>query len=216
MKIGIGIPAYRSIVDMNHVQQWLMLGAALPSTDIDLVFVQYADVCGIERARNRLTLFALDCQPAVDWLIMCDADNYLLPRREHPHVGEALLGMVAAGAEDKDCAMIGAPVFSRDANRPRSNARRFIAGDWRTVSADDLAGQVIEVDRLGTGLVAVNIAWLREKWPEPPWFQSIYLPGRELAHIGEDDWFCDEAKKRGGEILCDGRLYPTHSDRRTA
>ncbi len=213
MKIGIGIPAYRSVIDVNHIYQWLLLGAALPHTEFDLAFIQYQDVCGIERARNRLTLSAFDDE--IDWLIMCDADNYVMPRPEQPNPGEAILRMIIAGHE-MNAAMVGAPVLSRNAVNPKVNVRRFIAGDWRTMGLDDIVGKVTVVDRIGTGLVAVNIAWLREYWPEPPWFQSIYLPGRELLHVGEDDWFCDEAKKRGGKILCDGRCLPVHSDRRTA
>jgi len=214
MKIGIGLPAYRSILDVGHAYQWLTLGIELAQqTAFELLYCQHADLCGIEHARNRLTLSALE--DGLDWLVMCDADSYVPARPDDPSPGKAILRMIAAGQE-AGAAMIGAPMVGRNEARPRMNARRFIANDWRHLSPADVLGRVVEVDRMGTGLVAVNIAWLKEHWPEPPWFQSVCLPGRELKHIGEDDFFCDEAKKRGGAILCDGRCIPAHSDKRTA
>lgn len=67
--------------------------------------------------------------------------------------------------------------------------------------------------RLGTGLMAMDLRWYRERWPIEPgatWFsvQSYMGPETEGGEIelethGEDYWHCDGVCARGGTLMYD-------------
>jgi hypothetical protein len=73
-------------------------------------------------------------------------------------------------------------------------------------------GQVVEVSRIGTGIMAVNLGWLREHWPESPWFSSTLTHGEKGPQkLGEDYGFCNSVRLRGGAVYCDGRVVTVHA-----
>lgn len=243
VKLAVSLPAYGGKLDVGHAGMWMSFGFTLAASEarFDLVMFGATDVNPVADARN----FAVDAalRAGADWLVMLDSDTYYEGEdpEDIPTGGYQLLEMVSTGqrlheisrgvggglAVNKDgggasrwaagVAMIGAPVVSRGWDPPR---RTLWIDDDRGVPqvAEEAAyaGKVVEISRLGAACVAVNVAWLRDAWPDPPWYYHARVGGpaatREqlLRSVGEDVAFCDEARRRGGRIYADGRFLPKH------
>lgn len=190
--------------------------------------------CSIAGSRNEFLHVSLVGLPVsetetvpVDWLLMVDADtSHIDPR--------PILEMIATG-ESKDAAVIGAPVLRRDG---RYNMQREGVWDDRDpakpddiiamvrqcqasgvdvyLSDDEFRGKVVPVSRMGAAFMALNCDWFRRHWgawdPSDPWFHMRPTRGLrgEPSEIPEDYNLCDGVRKRGGKLLCDGRLEPLH------
>lgn len=222
IKLAVGVPAYRMNVHALQGQTWLSLGEALADNRdlVEHLYFQASDLTGIAQNRNRIAFDALEA--GADAVLMMDSDNYQLPLGEdEPSPGEMILRMVL-DLMRADAAIIAAPIPTRDSKNPRLNVHReirvegaatdFAPSLWQQWDPREFYGRVLEVDAVGTGLCAINLAWLRRVWPEPPWFQTTCLPGRELHSVGEDYHFCQQARRRGGKVLVDGRMSPTHGN----
>ena len=141
----------------------------------------------------------------IDWLLMCDSDNWTLN-------GGGVLEMIASG-RGMAAAVIGAPVLGRH------GAYNVIAdapdGTPFVLRRAESHGKITPVRRIGSAFMAVSLHWLRDHWPwtpEDPWFQPRWKAGSggfpELE--SHDFQFCDGVRSRGGLILCDWRLEPRH------
>lgn len=236
IKIALGTPAYGGTIDAGHAATWLSLGFAL--RDLSSVFVPILgpvtpNVQPVCQARNRLLKMALEA--GADWLLTIDAD--VAHEGEDLQGGYDLLQMVLTGGK-LGAAIIGAPVLQRtdhgthmmayveDAigrgDSPLSPAERMALENrgglgFRPVVADDFgrrgglpnADRLAFVARVSGSCWAINVDWVRRCMPKAPWFLFAYAEGT-LRQLGEDLWFCDEVRKRGGTILCDGRFQPKH------
>lgn len=198
LRIAVGTPCYRRQVDVMHVQQIMRLMLACsPQSGFELVGHTYTDTCNVDRSRNLLVTYALKAK--CDWLLMVDADTH--------HVAEADTVRMIKTGETYGAAVIAAPVKMRRRS-DGYNVRRREGG--QLAKFEGWRGEVGQVDAIGTAFFAVNCGWIRQRWPEQPWFQTLHLPGETPTSIGEDISFCHEVGKREGLILCDGRFEPRH------
>jgi hypothetical protein len=200
IKLAVGLPAYRSQLHASHAYMWTSFGrATVDHPAVELVSFQAVDVCGVGKARNTLLREAMSDK--ADWLLMCDSDNYLLPSQDGPDVGDVMLRMIVTG-EEASAAVIAAPSYARTQERPN-----YFADLDGKIGADR---EVFEAERVGGGMMAVNVRWMVKHWPDPPWFVPRYMPGPDLPVLGEDWTFCEGVHNREGLILCDGRAWLGH------
>ena len=234
-RLALAVPAYRGQIQVQHLEQLHnLIGACAYSqvqagqqkhTDRMLVgqkpVFQFAGIihivsCSIAKARN-LMLFGALKSNAIDWLLMCDADNYF------EGDSRAILRMLA-DAQRKDAAVVVAPILRRDGNYHvlvdedeqglvcvDANQRQYDR-KCRSLTPADFRGKMLPVTRAGSGFMALHVPWFRAHWPVTPWFQFAQAPREDGQphEIGEDHVFCDGVRQRGGLILCDGRLEPYH------
>jgi len=207
LKLGIAVPAYGSHLDIGHKDMWLSLGAALATSQDKFELVSNADyhINGIDHCRNVMTLNALAA--GCDWLFMVDADTYhAVP--DSLDGGIDILQMLWT-AHTASAAIVGAPVRGRSPEKSGYMALRKQGVGF--VQADTPSGEVVEVSRIATAFFAVNLDWLHEHWPDPPWFKMTYTwTAEQVEWLGEDYGFCDEVSARGGKILLDCRFFPEH------
>jgi len=200
LKLTLATPAYRRQVDVEHVVQGMALQAACRADPrFQLHGFSHADSYSLDWARNRLLLGAI--QTGSDWLLFVDADTY------HRDAGETLR-MIGDG-DRLGAAVIAAPVRMRG-RLALFNVRERRGDDYFPVEHAAIAGQVREVDAVGTAFMAIRCAWLREHWPAQPWFVTTQLPGPEPRLLSEDLGFCRGVRERGGRVFVDGRFTPTH------
>lgn len=196
----LGIPAYRGQVHYGHVMQMMGLSSyVLTSNGMFLLRgLVTPESCSVDWARNSIVHQALqdkDCK----WALMLDADTYARDAR-------TLLRMLHTGYQE-DCAVIAAPVIMRGRDAFNVQIEKDVLAE-----RDDFENKVLDVDRVGTACMAINLAWLKREWPESPWFETKQLPGPVPAKVGEDIAFCDAVRAKGGRIVLDGRFSPHHVD----
>lgn len=200
MRVGWGVPTYKRKIDVGVAEMFMRVGTLVGwlqhEKDIEFLGLIKTDTCSVQGARNEMVYMTQKVEG--DWLIMSDADTYTLDP-------EKVFDMVMMGQE-KGCAMIGAPCLMRNGKGYNVAIKR---GDpW--AKADQLLGRVQKVDRMGTGMVALNLGWLKEKWPESPWFQEYFIPGPKPIRVGSDISICDQIDSKGGQIYCYGMFEPVH------
>lgn len=224
IKLAVGLPAYGEKIDKSHAGMWLSFGHALAANEDQFDLVGFNEVDGnpVADSRNRIIWDAYAAE--ADWVLMCDSDTYYRGENDdclNDGAGLQILQMIK-DADRAGAAVVGAPV----------RARRF-PGFARTVwmmdkisrapsgrptmsVADEAcyAGQLVECARIGGAFLAINLNWLKEKMPDPPWFTHEPImqgPRFERLHCyGEDVGFCDSVKIKGGKIFVDGRIFPRH------
>jgi hypothetical protein len=206
-KIFVGVLAYGGKVSVSQIEMWLALATTAAATR-RLVHVHAVDVCGVDLARNHLTLEALEAH--ADWLVMIDSDVAV---SGEPGTS-AIFDLVDLGVR-REAAVIAAPTPLRGAGG-ETVLNVYTYEDWERRIAVPVAPPVgtAQVEAIGGALMAVNLGWLREHWMRPPWFQITYLPGPPtLNPHGEDLGFCDGVRERGGHVLCAGGIRPSHAGR---
>jgi len=201
MNIALCIPAYRDQVHVGHVVgNMRLVGAMSMRDDFRLTGFYFVDSCSVPWARNVLLHKAM--KGGADWVLMADADTY--------HVGPSdTMNMLLAG-EAEGAAVIAAPVKQRRSNGIYNTLVRQADGSPRRLEKKDFEGRVVPVDRIGTGYFAINAKWIKDIWPDQPWFFEHQMRGSEPLKMGSDIAFCDEVRQRGGLILADGRFEPEH------
>jgi hypothetical protein len=212
IKLAVAIPAYGGQVDAGHCGTFLSLGHALAASEDrwDLVSWQVLDCNPVAVARNIAMAGALAA--GADWLLMLDADTTCEgPRDDVPTGGYFLLEMISSGQRLRELegkiAAVGAAVASRRHGRPMVWVEDSeIPGSFTECAT---GGGLREISRIATACVAVNLGWIRDCWPDPPWFTHAFSH-KSIVAVGEDVWFCDEARARGGKIYVDGRVKTEH------
>lgn len=204
--LAIGIPAYKSVIDVKLGITLFGLGVSLAQDGMQS-FITIADVCFVSHARNVLVHQSL--KSGAQWLLMLDSDVYC-------YEPACLANMLFAanetnrkhGPSGKQCVVIAAPV------RKRGGELNVERQDMGVLKIEDVQGKVRQVHAIGAACMAINLEWLRQHWPDSPWF-TIEHPksenGGEPIVKGEDYGFCFEVQKRGGLVLCDGRFMPGHA-----
>jgi hypothetical protein len=195
LRLAICTPAYRNQVHSGLMFQLLNLVRA--SGEQNQIILATVDTCFLDLGRNHLLNNAVSQE--CHWALMCDADTFCTDPK-------SIVDMLNEGAE-KSAAVIAAPVQLR--GRDDYNAQ--IGAEY--LKPEQFRGKVQKIDRVGTAFMAINCRWVREHWPEHPWFQSRVVPGPNGIpnKMSEDFEFCDGVTSRGGEILLDGRLEPHHA-----
>lgn len=232
IRLAVAIPAYNSTLDVGHAAMWLGLGMALGEAQAHFELVSFANysINGIDFARNVITYDAIT-QAKADWLLMVDADTF--------HAGKASNDLGNAGVDvlqmirDADrghtmspsglivplerpgtngIAMIGAPVRSRAVDFDGFCVKGMTSDQVKAIDAHTTPFMVRQI---GAAFIAVNLQWLRDHWPEPPWFtMSHEFKGKPKMSRSEDYAFCDGIHERGGAVFCDARFSPAHVARR--
>jgi hypothetical protein len=239
IKLGIGIPAYGSKLDVGHAAMWLGIGAALATAQdkFKLQWMAEYHVNGIDLCRNTIVYDAM--QAGCDWVLMVDADTFHRTTgdggacdaigdagvdvmqmirdadRGQVAVGESLVAFASAAS----VALVGAPVRGRGVGDNGVCVQIFdsqrVRHQTHPAQLDELFGKVQPVARIGGACIAVNLNWFRTNWPQGPWFEMQHdYSERPKNARGEDYSICDGIHKRGGTVLCDGRFVPAHVDRR--
>lgn len=212
LSLAVGIPAYRNYVHSGVLYQVANL-AVWATTNRRKVTLNTANSCSLDWSRNMLLHAAIKQECA--WCLMLDVDTYL------PDAG--VLERMLRTANGSGAAVIAAPVPMR--NRPGYNVQiRNDAGLVRYATIGEVDGNVLDVAHVGTAFMAINCGWIIKNWPHVApgdlsgsmWFQTIQTwahDGVDLpAKTGEDFAFCAGVAKRGGRILCDGRVKPAHAE----
>lgn len=146
----------------------------------------------VDHAHNLAVLEAV--KDNADWLMIMGRDNYAFP--------EKLMDMIKSGVE-LNCAIIGAPCLHRNGESLN------VSVDGKAIKSINVK-EVFEVDKIGSGIMAINLSWLRENWPRKlgPWFGSIYHPNG--IRESQDYVFCKDVKVMGGNVFCDSRVEAGH------
>jgi hypothetical protein len=239
IRLGIGLPAYGSKLDVGHAAMWLGLGAALCEARDKFTLTWFSEyhVNGIDLCRNTIVYDAMVA--GCDWVFMIDADTFHrstgtdgiadaigdagvdilqmirdADRRQVPVDTED--GFVSHAIElPAGCngvGLVGAPVRGRG-GETQDVCVQDTSG--QLVPLRDLRGTVRAVGRIGGACIAVNLGWIRRFWPTGPWFVMTHdYTSRPRNARGEDYAICDGIRERGGAVLCDGRFVPSHVDRR--
>ncbi len=223
IKLAIELPAYGHKLDAGHAAMWTSFGFAVAANDTKFIIVDHGvvDANPVADARNMALERALIAE--ADWVLMIDADTYV---DNIDDAGVALLQMIS-DAHKRKAAIVGAPVRAREWDGHHRTVWRLdevsrIADIGGKVPVPTMsrapeeyyADKLVETPRIGGACMAVNLGWIREKMPVPPWFthEPNLMGSREsrLRGSGEDVVFCDMVRIRGGLILCDGRVLPKH------
>lgn len=210
IKLAIGIPAYGGQVSAAHAHMWLELGAMLRGSDerFKLGMFGYADVNGVDRARNYLVAGAMlkEC----DWLFMIDADTFVEADRRQADIdaGFMILRMIS-DAERAGATIVSAPVIRRVA---ASDKREFAV--YRSVPASNqhrsghealtsLTWDVplIPAFAVGAACMAINLHQIGD---------SMF---KFTETLSEDLEFCRQIRELGGKILVDTRVRTGHMSR---
>jgi hypothetical protein len=199
LRVSWSCPAYGGQV-VNGVTDMLWLAASYAHKYDDLKFIgwQRRDRADCGSARDELILTAMNEMEA-DWLIQFDRDTYTCEI-------DKVADMVRVGQQE-GAALVGAPCLMRNNKGYQYNVQ-VTAGKW--AHPDEFKGKVVQVDAIGAGLIAINLNWLKEHFPEQPWFQPVRLKGPIVNTIGVDIVFCGMTQHHGGVVLADGRIEPVH------
>lgn len=196
-KITVALPAYGRKIDVSHAPMWIRFGMEMERRKKDFAFLDAAvmDECNLARVRNALVKHSL---VASDWLLMLDADTTV-------ENAESLVDMVFEG-ERLGAAAIAAPVRHRAVDAWNVQDDR-----WDAITPEEFRDRVIAVGSIGAACMAISVEWLLKHWPSEnpdPWFQFRHL--RDNMWKGEDLAFCEGVRRRGGQVLCDGRVRTVH------
>lgn len=77
----------------------------------------------------------------------------------------------------------------------------------KQLETDEIPSQLFECQIVGAGCMLINLS-IFEKI-ERPWF-AYGIPTKENPGSGEDVWFCEQARKAGFRIWCDGSIVVGH------
>lgn len=171
------------------------------------------DMNGIDNARNALLYTArqakaVDAGRGIDWLLMIDSDTWV-------QTGSELIRMII-DAEDKQAAIVGAPVMMRGIQSPvnvfRYVEQRRIEGESKVVrvepipvgklASDSRSGELYEVDGIGAAVMAVCLNRIKDA--------TFRFVNRDGVSISEDLEFCRQVKTVGGSIYADLRVSTHH------
>jgi hypothetical protein len=76
-------------------------------------------------------------------------------------------------------------------------------------------GEVFEADKIGTGMVLLNLNKMREWYADydGPCFSRVYETDKSIVpKIGSDIFFSYVVRQHGGKIVCDGTVPTVHKD----
>ena len=193
MKIGHYIPAYNEQVNTGVLHQARREAVAAYRAGVDVMsWTQHS--CDLIAMRNQALSKAL--LNGLDYLFMQDADVF-------SDAPGGVISTLIETAVETDATIVGAPVLCRT-NPPRMNVH-----PW----GPEFAGRIFEAEKLGSGMILVNLAKVREWYDayEGPCFQRDYEDARCVKPVvGSDVFFCYVVRSHGGRVVCDARIPTTH------
>lgn len=190
MKIGHWIPSYTQSFHSQLAGQ-LMLDSEAVAMRGDRYVHWSTSSCDLTLLRNVALWRAME--NGFDYLCMQDADVFSVGKGSP-------VKMLLETAQDTKAAVIGAPVVMRYRNSV--NVLPYTAGE------------VYDCSKLGTGLVLIDIAQMREiaDTYEGPFFFRTYKDKRgTVPDVGADVFFSYLVRSQGKRLVCDARIPTTHA-----
>lgn len=193
MRLAIGMPIRAGFIHAGHTFTFFSFGAACAAEE-GLQVVNFQALDQGERTLDSFVRQALESE--VEVLFLVHPDYYLAPSARNSDVGSGVLRMIRTLRDEGAAAIAaaGPDALGKLGFRPLKDAKPEL-------------GKIFEVDRLGHGMMAIDIEWLREHWPNPPWFAPRFKEGPDLAVVRDDWTFSEGVIARSGKLLCDGRLW---------
>ena len=200
LSVAIGVPAYRNQVHTGLVIQMANMSVYATVNKLHMILL-FVDSSSLDWCRNRLLYDAV--RSGCEWCLMVDSDTY------HPRA-DWIYRMLDEGNRRR-AAVIAAPVKMR--NRPGYNVQiQTDGGPARYLDVAEIKDTLVSVTHIGTALFAIRCGWIVRHWPEGPWFQTTQIvTARGPEKLGEDFGFCRGVAKRGGTVICDGRIEAAHA-----
>lgn len=184
------VPAYNEQVNINIASQAMRDLVWCSDNGISYTF-RGGHSCDLVWLRNS----ALDraIRDGYDWMVQQDADVF----------SDAPLGPIEAlirTARETGATIAGALVTMRT-DPPKANV-------WPVH-----VGEVFEADKIGTGMVLINLNKMREWYADyqGPCFARTYETDKGVVQkIGLDIFFSYVVRQHGGLIVCDATVPTTH------
>jgi hypothetical protein len=191
-KIDCYVPAYNQAINVNIASQLLRDSMHVAEAGHSYRFWSQ-HTCDLVAMRNQALDRAL--KDGFDFLMMQDSDVY------SPAPTGPLMPLLETALET-EATVTGAMVSMRT-RPPRANV-------WPCHP-----GQVFEADKIGTGMVLLDLNRVRDWYDEyqGPCFQRVYENDKAVhPTIGMDIFFCYVVRDHGGRVVCDGRVPTVHVD----
>lgn len=210
LRIAFGIPAYGGLISAGHARMWLELGAILASSPerFELATMMFIDTQPVDRTRNLIVERALAAK--ADWLLMIDADTYVVD--DENGAGFPLLRMIS-DADRAGAMLVGAPYVLRG-DTEHLAVYRSISVDatdrmlgWplghKPIKVSEGPRQMYEAFAVGTGCVGLDLRDVAQH----------EMQFRFTDDLSEDLDMCRQIRNLGGKILVDGRITTAHMSR---
>lgn len=187
-KVFIGLPSVNRIIGIETGATLFAIARDLASNSYETEFLVLPNTW-IDGARNFL------CQKSIewgsDWTVMIDDDMAVK--------GEAIREMIQ---NDVD---VCAPLMHQ--RRFPYAACAFELRDNNYKPILHLKRKLIECEAVGTGLIVIRTSILSNMLR--PWFKSGQV-GENNERLGEDVYFCRNAKRHKFKVYYDGRFQAIH------
>ncbi len=190
MKIAHYVPAYNEQINAGVRRQSCQDAVSVTRAGHDYMPWD-GHSCDLLYMRNHTLDEALKL--GLDYLFMQDSDVF------SPMKGGPLMRLLET-AEETGATLTGALVTMRT-NPPRANV-------WPAH-----VGEVFEADKIGTGMVLLNLAKIREWYDayEGPCFSRVYKTDKGTEpRVGSDIFFSYVVRQHGGLIVCDATVPTVH------
>lgn len=183
LKLLVGMPTYSGInpkVVLNLID--FDINSQKDGLDLHFSFPQGSIISAL---RNQIMRNAMKAK--VDWVLMWDSDIQINDK-------EFFIKMVEEAAK-REAPVIGLPCCLKSKVR-KLNYQRIKS------KPDEPERWVI-----GTGVMLINMAWIREHWSKAPWFHVI---DTEEGFWPEDFNFCEQVWDKGGKVEILGGIKTVH------
>jgi GT2 family glycosyltransferase len=187
MKIGIGIPTTGTIRTRTVVSLLSMVW----NTPHPLHLIAH-EGCYIHDTRVKMAKEAQNS--GCSHLLFLDSDMWLAP--------DSIMKLLA---HDKD--IVGANYNKRELPLIGTAKLKKENGKHVNIPNDSMPDTLFQCDAIGTGFMLVKVPVFDKL--EHPWF-FFTTDGESGLAMGEDVWFCQQAKKAGFEIWCDPTIKVMH------
>lgn len=204
MKVLIGVPAYDSKVSVHFANSLVMSHFYFQQRGVHLDHLFQPGDAMVHRARNALFKYAVD--GGYDVLVYIDADIVWTPEQLHDLVVSAYENGVVGGSYR----------LKKD-DEPKVYTVKLI--DNKTSEAGDLDGNLLSVEGMGAGFLAINKDALLSMWEASEPYKEQGKESSRLVFeylledgefVGEDISFCHKWTKLGNKLFLNTSITVAH------
>lgn len=182
-KITIGIPCNR-VIKPATMQSLLDM---IAFSDYDYQFIVATE--GYTIAENRAYIAVQAQRNKSDYLLFID-DDMVFPK----DTLETLIG------HEKE--VIGVPYYSRMLPR-----KSVVVLENGKVLKGEVPSELFKCQHVGTGIMLIKMDVFDKI--DKPWFKFVNHESG-FTEMGEDAWFCKQAREKGVDIWCDSTITIKH------